>query len=47
MRFALELAGQGKTVGLICSGDAGIYAMATLVFELIDRGGFKRCGAAG
>ena len=41
MRFALELAGQGKTVGLICSGDAGIYAMATLVFELIDRGGLS------
>ncbi len=38
VRFALELAGQGKTVGLICSGDAGIYAMATLVFELLDRG---------
>ncbi len=38
VRFALELAGEGKTVGLICSGDAGIYAMATLVFELIDRG---------
>ncbi len=41
VRFALELAGQGKTVGLICSGDAGIYAMATLVFELIDRGGLS------
>lgn len=41
VRFALELAGQGKTVGLICSGDAGIYAMATLVFELIDRGGLN------
>lgn len=41
VRHALELAGQGKTVGLICSGDAGIYAMATLVFELIDRGGLS------
>lgn len=41
VRFALELAGQGKTVGLICSGDAGIYAMATLVFELIDCGGLS------
>ena len=36
-RMALELAGQGKTVSLVCSGDAGIYALATLVFELIDR----------
>lgn len=36
-RMALDLAGQGKTVSLVCSGDAGIYALATLVFELIDR----------
>jgi cobalt-precorrin 5A hydrolase / precorrin-3B C17-methyltransferase len=36
-RAALDLAGQGKTVSLICSGDAGIYALATLVFELIER----------
>ncbi len=36
---AMELAGQGKTVALVCSGDAGIYAMATLVFELFDKGG--------
>jgi cobalt-precorrin 5A hydrolase/precorrin-3B C17-methyltransferase len=35
---AMELAGQGKTVALVCSGDAGIYAMATLVFELFDKG---------
>jgi cobalt-precorrin 5A hydrolase / precorrin-3B C17-methyltransferase len=41
VRHALELAGQGKTVGLICSGDAGIYAMGSLVFELIDRGGLS------
>jgi len=36
-RMALDLAGQGKSVALVCSGDAGIYALATLVFELIDR----------
>jgi cobalt-precorrin 5A hydrolase / precorrin-3B C17-methyltransferase len=36
---AMELAGQGKDVALVCSGDAGIYAMATLVFELFDKGG--------
>jgi cobalt-precorrin 5A hydrolase / precorrin-3B C17-methyltransferase len=41
VRHALELAGQGRDVALICSGDAGIYAMATLVFELIDRGGLS------
>ncbi|WP_100368079.1 precorrin-3B C(17)-methyltransferase [Yoonia maricola] len=37
-RYALEQAGHGKNVALICSGDAGIYAMAALVFELLDRG---------
>ncbi len=36
-RYALEQAGQGKNVALICSGDAGIYAMGALVFELLDR----------
>jgi cobalt-precorrin 5A hydrolase/precorrin-3B C17-methyltransferase len=36
-RKALDLAGQGRNVALICSGDAGIYALATLVFELLDR----------
>ena len=36
-RYALEQAGQGKNVALVCSGDAGIYAMGALVFELLDR----------
>ncbi|MEM8824503.1 MAG: precorrin-3B C(17)-methyltransferase [Pseudomonadota bacterium] len=36
-RYALEQAGEGRNVALICSGDAGIYAMGALVFELIDR----------
>ncbi len=36
-RYALERAGEGRNVALACSGDAGIYAMATLVFELLDR----------
>lgn len=36
-RMALDLAGQGRTVSLVCSGDAGIYALATLAFELMDR----------
>ncbi|WP_201288991.1 precorrin-3B C(17)-methyltransferase [Profundibacterium mesophilum] len=36
-RHALELAGQGHSVALVCSGDAGIYAMGALVFELLDR----------
>ncbi|HGG63329.1 MAG TPA: precorrin-3B C(17)-methyltransferase, partial [Rhodobacteraceae bacterium] len=33
-----EQAGKGINVALICSGDAGIYAMGALVFELLDRG---------
>lgn len=35
-RRSLELAGEGRSVALISSGDAGIYAMATLVFELLE-----------
>ncbi len=33
--YALEQAALGKTVALISSGDAGIYAMAALVEELV------------
>ncbi|WGH79837.1 precorrin-3B C(17)-methyltransferase [Jannaschia ovalis] len=36
-RHALERAGEGRDVALICSGDAGIYAMGALVFELLAR----------
>ena len=36
VRHALELAGRGRDVCLVCSGDAGIYAMASLVFELLE-----------
>ncbi|WP_029057645.1 precorrin-3B C(17)-methyltransferase [Stappia stellulata] len=37
VRFALERAGEGRSVALVSSGDAGIYAMGALVFELLDR----------
>ncbi len=37
-RYALERAGEGLDVALICSGDAGIYAMGALVYELLDTG---------
>ena len=37
VRIALDLAADGKHVALVCSGDAGIYALATLAFELLDR----------
>lgn len=36
-RHALERAGEGYNVALICSGDAGIYAMGALVYELLNR----------
>ena len=36
-RLALNLAASGRTTALISSGDIGIYAMATLVFELLDQ----------
>lgn len=36
-RLALDLAASGKQTALISSGDIGIYAMATLVFELLDQ----------
>jgi len=36
-RLALTLAASGKATALISSGDIGIYAMATLVFELLDQ----------
>ena len=35
-RVALDLAAEGRSVALICSGDPGIYAMAALVYELLD-----------
>lgn len=36
-RLALDLAATGNRVALIGSGDAGVYGLATLVFELLDR----------
>jgi cobalt-precorrin 5A hydrolase / precorrin-3B C17-methyltransferase len=36
-RLALDLATAGKNVALVSSGDAGIYGLAALVFELLDR----------
>lgn len=38
-RHALELAATGRTVALVCSGDAQIYAMAALAFELLEAEG--------
>lgn len=36
-RLALNLAANGQITALVSSGDIGIYAMATLVFELLDQ----------
>lgn len=33
---AIKYVEEGKNVALVCSGDAGMYAMAPLVFELIS-----------
>ena len=38
VRHAFALAGQGRDVALVCSGDAAIYAMAALVWEVLDSG---------
>jgi cobalt-precorrin 5A hydrolase / precorrin-3B C17-methyltransferase len=38
VRKALALAGEGRCVALVSSGDAGIYAMGSLACELLDRG---------
>ncbi|MDD7740347.1 MAG: precorrin-3B C(17)-methyltransferase [Fusicatenibacter sp.] len=35
-RLAFEEAAKGKKVAMICSGDAGVYGMAGLMFELAD-----------
>jgi len=36
-RLALDLAAKGEDVALVSSGDAGVYALASLAFELLDR----------
>lgn len=33
-RLAYEQAGDGKTTAIICSGDAGVYGMASIMLEL-------------
>ncbi|MBD6620360.1 precorrin-3B C(17)-methyltransferase [Komarekiella sp. 'clone 1'] len=35
-RMALDLAATGRSVAVVSSGDPGIYAMATAVFEVLD-----------
>ncbi len=33
-RMAIDLAREGHTVSMVCSGDSGIYGMAALIYEL-------------
>ena len=35
-RAALALGAEGRSVALVSSGDAGVYGMASLLFELLD-----------
>jgi cobalt-factor III methyltransferase len=39
VREAIGLARQGKRVALVCSGDAGVYGMAGLVYEVLREQG--------
>jgi cobalt-precorrin 5A hydrolase / precorrin-3B C17-methyltransferase len=43
-RRAIELAEQGKTVAVISGGDPGIFAMAGLVLELLEKNGASFSG---
>ena len=38
-RYALNEAAKGKSIAMICSGDAGIYAMGALIYEMLARDG--------
>jgi cobalt-precorrin 5A hydrolase / precorrin-3B C17-methyltransferase len=37
VRLALDRAAEGRSVALVSSGDPGVYGLAALVFELIER----------
>jgi precorrin-3B C17-methyltransferase len=41
-RFAIEAARSGKKVGLISSGDPGVYGMAGLALEMLTKAGLMR-----
>ena len=40
-RMAVEKAAEGKTVALLCSGDAGVYGMAGPVLQLVEKTGVE------
>ncbi len=41
-KMAIEYAKEGKAVALISSGDAGVYGMAGLVFEVLKEMNWKK-----
>ena len=43
-RLAFEEAAKGKSVAMVCSGDAGIYGMASLMFEMKEELGADGTG---
>jgi cobalt-precorrin 5A hydrolase/precorrin-3B C17-methyltransferase len=45
-RWAIDLAAEGREVALVSSGDAGIYAMAAVIYELLDPGSVTDLPAA-
>ena len=45
-RMCFEQAAMGKEVAMICSGDAGIYGMASLMFELGEEYDAQNQGAS-
>lgn len=40
-RRAVECSLQGRSTALVCSGDPGIYAMASLVIEILEKDGLQ------
>lgn len=44
---AVKLAEEGKTVAVISSGDAGVYGMAGLVYEVLVEQGWKEADGVG
>jgi precorrin-3B C17-methyltransferase len=40
-RRAVDFAREGKTVAVVSSGDAGIYGMAGILFEILEENGFE------
>ena len=42
-RMAIDMAAQGRKVAMISSGDAGIYGMAGLMYEVLEVKGLSDC----